>query len=153
MTSTEIVVMSKTGQDTPNPPGDRLSENPLWPILGMKILLTVDGSSHSDAAAAEVVQQQRAESLRRLDSATATLRQSAPDLLVIPVLREGKPKDVILEEADDWGADLIVVGSQGYGAVRRFFLGSVSLAVATNAHCSVLIVRPPAPPSDDTAES
>ena len=37
---------------------------------------------------------------------------------------------------------LIVVGSQGYGAIRRFFLGSVSLTLAMNASCSVLIVRP-----------
>lgn len=47
----------------------------------------------------------------------------------------------ILEEAERWGADLIVVGSHGYGAVKRFFLGSVSHAVAMHARCSVEIVR------------
>jgi nucleotide-binding universal stress UspA family protein len=44
-------------------------------------------------------------------------------------------------EAEAWGADLIMLGSQGYGAVARFVLGSVSHAVASHAHCSVEIVR------------
>jgi nucleotide-binding universal stress UspA family protein len=53
----------------------------------------------------------------------------------------GPPKEVILEEAESWGADLIVVGSHGRGAVKRFLLGSVSQAVALHARCSVEIVR------------
>lgn len=53
----------------------------------------------------------------------------------------GSPKEVILQEAEAFGADLIVVGSHGYGMVERFLLGSVSLAVALHAKCSVEIVR------------
>jgi nucleotide-binding universal stress UspA family protein len=63
-------------------------------------------------------------------------------------LLEGRPKETIVDEADRWGADLIVVGSHGYGAFRRLFLGSVSLAVAANAHCNVEIVRCPATPAE-----
>lgn len=54
---------------------------------------------------------------------------------------EGEPKAVIIEQAEQWGADLIVVGCHGYGSVKRFLLGSVSLAVAVHAPCSVEIVR------------
>lgn len=54
---------------------------------------------------------------------------------------EGAPKGAILEIADRWCADLIVVGSRGLGALRRFLLGSVSHAVALHAKCSVEIVR------------
>jgi nucleotide-binding universal stress UspA family protein len=54
---------------------------------------------------------------------------------------EGDPKVVILEEAEHWRADLVVVGCHGYGPVKRFLLGSVSLAVAVHAPCSVEIVR------------
>jgi nucleotide-binding universal stress UspA family protein len=53
----------------------------------------------------------------------------------------GNPKEVILEEAKKWNADLIVVGSHGRRGVKRFLLGSVSEAVAMNAHCSVVVVR------------
>ena len=39
------------------------------------------------------------------------------------------------------GADLIVVGSHGYGRLRRLMLGSVASAVVANAPCSVQVVR------------
>ena len=51
------------------------------------------------------------------------------------------PKDAIVEEAERWGADLIVVGSHGYRGPERDLLGSVSHAVATLAKCSVEIAR------------
>jgi nucleotide-binding universal stress UspA family protein len=51
------------------------------------------------------------------------------------------PKEAIVEEAERWGADLVVVGSHGYRGFKRYLLGSVSQAVATRAKCSVEIVR------------
>ncbi|HKZ78830.1 MAG TPA: universal stress protein [Pyrinomonadaceae bacterium] len=57
----------------------------------------------------------------------------------------GPPRQVILEEAEKWGADLIVMGSRGLGAWNRLLLGSVSSAVIHHAHCSVEIVRAPRP--------
>ena len=53
----------------------------------------------------------------------------------------GSPKRTLVEEAEEWGADLIVVGSHGYKSWERMLLGSVSQAVAAHARCSVLIVR------------
>jgi nucleotide-binding universal stress UspA family protein len=53
----------------------------------------------------------------------------------------GSARNVILDEAERWDADLIVLGSHGYKGWQRFLLGSVSHAVATHAHCSVEIVR------------
>jgi nucleotide-binding universal stress UspA family protein len=100
----------------------------------------------------ELVQRQRAEAMQHLANATAVIKQKAPSLLVTPILREGYPKEVILDEAERWGADLIVVGTHGYGAIRRFFLGSVALAVATNAPCSVEIVRVPPVPAGDASK-
>jgi nucleotide-binding universal stress UspA family protein len=55
----------------------------------------------------------------------------------------GSPRGVILEEAEAFGADLIVVGSHGHGMLERFLLGSVSQAVVLHARCSVEIVRMP----------
>jgi nucleotide-binding universal stress UspA family protein len=51
------------------------------------------------------------------------------------------PKELILSEAAEWGAGLIVVGSHGRRDVNRFLLGSVSEAVALHANCSVEIIR------------
>jgi nucleotide-binding universal stress UspA family protein len=53
------------------------------------------------------------------------------------------PKELILSEAAEWGAELIVVGSHGRRGVTRFLLGSVSEAVALHAQCSVEIIRRP----------
>lgn len=57
------------------------------------------------------------------------------------VLAPGSPRPVILDEAEGWGADLIVVGSHSYGAWKRLLLGSVSQAVVSHAKCSVEVVR------------
>jgi nucleotide-binding universal stress UspA family protein len=62
-------------------------------------------------------------------------------LEAVTEIRAGRAQDVILDEAERWGADLIVLGSHGYRAFKRFLLGSVSQAVATHAPCSVEIVR------------
>jgi len=56
-------------------------------------------------------------------------------------LLPGPPRTVILDEAESWDADLIVVGSHGYRAWERFLLGSVSQAVVSHAKCSVEVVR------------
>jgi len=62
---------------------------------------------------------------------------------VTTAILERNPAVAILEEAERLDADLLVVGSHGYGPVRRGILGSVSQAVALHASCSVEIVRCP----------
>jgi nucleotide-binding universal stress UspA family protein len=69
------------------------------------------------------------------------LQKKHPALLITTAVINGSPKKVILNEAEEFGADLIVVGSHGHGAIERFLLGSVSQAVALHAKCSVEIVR------------
>jgi nucleotide-binding universal stress UspA family protein len=54
---------------------------------------------------------------------------------------EGIAKSVILDVAENWSADLILVGSHGDNWVERFLLGSVSETIARHASCSVQIVR------------
>jgi nucleotide-binding universal stress UspA family protein len=58
-------------------------------------------------------------------------------------LREGNPKEEIIEYARSWKADLVVVGSHGRRGLKRLLLGSVSEAVATHAPCSVEVIRVP----------
>jgi nucleotide-binding universal stress UspA family protein len=66
---------------------------------------------------------------------------SASGLKCTTDMQEGDPKSKIIEAADKWGADLIIVGSHGRKGLERFLLGSVAEAVARHAHCSVQVVR------------
>jgi nucleotide-binding universal stress UspA family protein len=54
---------------------------------------------------------------------------------------KGDPKVAILDEAENWGADLIIVGTHGYNTLERLWIGSVSRSIATHAKCSVQIAR------------
>jgi Universal stress protein UspA and related nucleotide-binding proteins len=47
----------------------------------------------------------------------------------------------ILECADDFGADCIVMGSRGRGDLAGLLLGSVTHKVVQLAHCPVIVVR------------
>ena len=53
----------------------------------------------------------------------------------------GSPTTEIIAKADDENADLIIVGSQGRGALTRALLGSVSQRIVADAHCSVRVGR------------
>jgi nucleotide-binding universal stress UspA family protein len=55
------------------------------------------------------------------------------------------PAHAILAAAEDWKADLIVIGSHGRRGFDRLLLGSVSEKVALHATCSVEVARKPAP--------
>ena len=56
----------------------------------------------------------------------------------------GSPDSRIVETAEEWNANLIIVGSHGYSRWERLLLGSVSDSVVHHAPCSVLVVRLPA---------
>jgi nucleotide-binding universal stress UspA family protein len=66
--------------------------------------------------------------------------QDAPRL---PVRRElGDPVRELREQGARDDVRMLVVGSRGYGPVRRALLGSVSAALASSAACPVLVVPP-----------
>ncbi len=146
----------------------------------MRILLAIDGSEQSQAAANEIPRRYfpadsevrviavveppylgegldisfygveaekaaREQARAAVEKAAAKLRadQGSRQLNVTTEVLSGSPKRVILEDAEAFDADLIVVGSHGHGALERFLLGSVSQAVALHAKCSVEIVRSP----------
>jgi nucleotide-binding universal stress UspA family protein len=68
-----------------------------------------------------------------------TLRSSG--LAAETVVRDGDPRSVIVDEARDWSADLIVIGSHGYTGIKRWLLGSVAQSVVAHAPCSVEVGR------------
>jgi len=70
-------------------------------------------------------------------------RESARDKAVRQietVLAYGDPSDEILRQATDCNADLIVMGSRGFGALKGLVLGSVSHKVFHKAPCSCVTI-------------
>ena len=143
----------------------------------MKILLAIDDSKFSEAAAKTVAAQFRPpdtevrilnvveppiamleppqmspgyypeledrlpQARELVDRVAKTL--SSAGFRVTTLVVTGDARSVILDDAAEWHADLIALGSHGRRGLRRFFLGSVSDAVARHASCSVQIVRTP----------
>jgi nucleotide-binding universal stress UspA family protein len=74
-----------------------------------------------------------------VSKAADKLREAS--FIVSTELVEGDPKSQIIDVANEWHADMIVVGSHGWSGLSRFLMGSVSESVVRHAHCSVEIVR------------
>jgi len=89
------------------------------------------------------LEQARQELTRRAEQLTAGVaeRLRAGGLTAEAAVRDGDPRAVIVDEAGEWDADLIVVGSHGYTGLKRWLLGSVAQSVVGHAPCSVEVVR------------
>jgi nucleotide-binding universal stress UspA family protein len=57
------------------------------------------------------------------------------------VKRKGDAAEMIIDEAEAEGAEMIVMGHRGINAAKRWLLGSVSAKVVAHAPCGVLVVR------------
>ncbi|KAL0711460.1 hypothetical protein Bca4012_018438 [Brassica carinata] len=55
----------------------------------------------------------------------------------------GDPRQVLCDAVDKHLASILVIGSHGYGAIKRAVLGSVSDYCSHHAHCTVMIVKKP----------
>ena len=126
----------------------------------MKILLAFNGSRLSEAALRAVITQRRPESTEvkvlkviPLDvteedvcKAQASLDLAGQALRTAGFKAESTVlKDIIIESivgvAEEWDADLIVLGWHGRTALKRFLFGSLTAAVIHAAPCSVELVR------------
>jgi len=75
------------------------------------------------------------EQVRKIEEAGGTV--------AIAHLKFGERRDeAIVHLAEDIGAGLIVIGSRGFGGLRRALLGNVADSVVRHAHCPVVVVRP-----------
>src|SRR5918994_2067720 len=92
------------------------------------------------AAFEDVLRENRREAKEVLEQQAKRIEESG-GIVKETHLREGRADEEIVELAEEIGAGLIVMGSRGYGRLRRALLGSVSDAVVRHAHCPVTIVR------------
>jgi len=93
----------------------------------------------------EEAERMRADSMKRAQEAIKATEQilsaaglAISDHVLVPVDVPGK---LILQEAANWGADLIVMGSHGRRGIKRLLIGSVSESIAIHANCSVEVIR------------
>ena len=126
----------------------------------MKILLAFNGSKLSEGALHAVITQHRAENtevkvLKVIppDVTKEEVRQAQASLdMAEQALRTAGFKaestvlnDIVIESivgvAEEWDADLIVLGWHGRTAMKRFLFGSMPAAVIHAAPCSVELVR------------
>lgn len=118
------------------PPG---SEALVVGVLDARVILNYlelpppAGASHGGAAGASA-------GLRDMLSRVGDdLRRSG--IAATGIALDGDPKKLLIQEAERFGADCIVLGAKGHSRIERLLLGSVSSAVAARANCSVEVVR------------
>lgn len=76
-----------------------------------------------------------------IDTTTSKLQSLFGDKAVAGEVLHGIVSDTIVEDAVEWQADLIVIGSHGRTGMDRMFLGSVAEKVVNRAPCSVDVVK------------
>jgi nucleotide-binding universal stress UspA family protein len=121
--------------------GDLLMSSPeLSEVISQSMLpaRVADGIRHAQTHAEGVTK----EAEEAATGGETRVKQLFPDWNVRAEVMIGTPAWVLIDVANKWNADLVVVGSQGRSAFKRLFLGSVSKRVITDSHTSVRVGRP-----------
>jgi nucleotide-binding universal stress UspA family protein len=104
------------------------------------VLLPISGPAYRDATLVPEVDESITGYARDvLRGATGRLR-AAGRTVEDGVLR-GRAASAIMDDAREFGADLVVAGSRGHGTIESLLLGSVSSEIVDHAHCPVLVAR------------
>ena len=99
------------------------------------------------AAVYDEYAESRSEDLRReaqevLDEQVRKIEEAGGDVAVGHLKMDEKRDEAIVHLAEDIDAGMIVIGSRGFGGMRRALMGNVADSVVRHAHCPVLVVRP-----------
>ncbi|MBS0364678.1 MAG: universal stress protein [Proteobacteria bacterium] len=62
---------------------------------------------------------------------------------IVPVIESGAPNSIVREYVQQRGADLVVMGTQGRGALLEVLLGSTAKSILAVLPCDALVVRGP----------
>jgi len=135
---------------------DEAARRPWPPGSEVRLVTVIEPPIAAEAVNGEVIYAPLMERVRAAMREDAFLRiqrameklKGREDLATSCEIREGTAKHAILDAIQEWGADLVVTGSNGARGIARLFLGSVSHALVTHAPCNVEVVR--AKPSPDS---
>jgi nucleotide-binding universal stress UspA family protein len=99
------------------------------------------------AAVYDVYTEAGSEDLRReaqtiLDEQVRKIEEAGGTVAIAHLKMNERRDEAIVHLAEEIGADLIVMGSRGFGGLKRALLGNVADSVVRHAHCPVLVVRP-----------
>jgi nucleotide-binding universal stress UspA family protein len=94
-----------------------------------------------DTTFAKSLLEEEKDSLVLARRARSRIQSVFPGWEILAEAAIGSPASEIITWADEWGPDLIVVGSHGRTALGRMFFGSVSQKVINEARCSVRVAR------------
>jgi nucleotide-binding universal stress UspA family protein len=120
--------------------GDILMSSPeLSEIIGQSLTSRRVSSAlkRAETHAERVTKETKEAALR----AKRRVQKLFPEWSVRADIMIGSPAWVLLDVANKWKADLVVVGSHGRSALKRLFLGSVSKRVVTDSQTSVRVAR------------
>jgi nucleotide-binding universal stress UspA family protein len=70
-------------------------------------------------------------------------RLKSVGLAVETAVHSGNRRSIIVDEAKEWSADLIFIGSRGYTGIKKLLFGSLAQSVISHAPCSIELVRLP----------
>lgn len=101
--------------------------------------LSVFGSQYSVSSIQAAIREEQA----ALETAVSTAGEAitAAGLNVSTAVRPGLPREVLIEEVNNFKADTLFLGAKGHSMIDRLLIGSTSAAMASQAPCSVEIVR------------
>lgn len=109
--------------------------------VGVPMAVDIYGGYLPDTSELEKTAKENSEQI--LEKTAAGLRAICGDkkIDITTEILFGSPESRIVETADEWKPDLVVVGSHGYSGWERLLIGSVSDSVVHHSPCSVLVVR------------
>jgi nucleotide-binding universal stress UspA family protein len=111
-------------------------------VLGVAVIQPMYGGMHMGAGGISGVEQEVERAATESVNDTAAIFTAAgitPKTVVSVAM--GSAASAICQEADDIGADLIVIGSRGLGRAGSLLVGSTSRDVLHQSKIPVLVVR------------
>jgi nucleotide-binding universal stress UspA family protein len=113
--------------------------------------MEIEMASHHEEAVRhrlEAARKAREDHMRRVDALMAEKMRAflaeapVPALPITPVLKEGDPRQLIIQTAETLEADLIVIGAHSKRSFLDVMLGGTAAYVSRHAPCTVVMVRP-----------